>query len=437
MQICFRNSNATPITKVITEWLIEAQEHHFRIPRNPSNTIGPRLDWKARLHNEERGITMLSLLPADGILQHADYSHLHRGFKSRHMVMIAIVGAIGTSLVIGIRKALTTSGHGLILIPYTLVGLLVFVVIYTHLLKYIIVAPNKLTASTIFIEEWKTADEVNLGVWIAIFMLTIFCTKYFAVCIIKVMGIVGIIPLSLILMLGGRPRAFKEYIDIGATDQFYGFWSSFINAIFTYLGTVLVGVTVREAQKPHKTISRGTLMPYNAKKLALASKARTKASTSPFVIAIRFASIKHISGIINACILCFTFSASNSNLHIASHIVYGLVKQGHAPEFLAYTNECSAQIFVNLVTIFGLLTLVNILFIRIYFVLARCAQGIADDQMPYVTPFGIIGSIIALFFRRLISLTKDFSAYARSKDYGDFGHSNSITGYLGILLCLT
>jgi amino acid transporter len=55
-------------------------------------------------------------------------TRLHRGLKARHITMIAIGGAIGTGLIIGTGKALAQSGPGSILISYTFVGMIVFLV---------------------------------------------------------------------------------------------------------------------------------------------------------------------------------------------------------------------------------------------------------------------------------------------------------------------
>jgi len=53
---------------------------------------------------------------------------LHRGLRARHITMIAIGGAIGTGLIIGTGKALAQAGPGSILISYSIVGFLVFIV---------------------------------------------------------------------------------------------------------------------------------------------------------------------------------------------------------------------------------------------------------------------------------------------------------------------
>lgn len=275
-----------------------------------------------------------------------------------------------------------------------------------------------------------------------------------------------------------NPGAFKPLYGTGDKAKFVGFWASLVNAVFAYLGTELIGVTVGEAQNPRKTIPRaikltfyrilffyvlsvfflGMLVPYDSKELAFANKATTGASASPFVVAIRIAGIKYLPTILNACILMFTFSASNSDLYIASRTLYGLAEQGHAPKIFGWTDKrgvpvpalllsalmcCTAFMnaaddaktvfgyFVNLTTIFGLLSWISLLVSHIWFVRARNAQGITRDQMAYVAPFGLWGSYIALFFCCLIALTKNFTVFVHDKKtYGNFDYKNFITGYL-------
>lgn len=53
---------------------------------------------------------------------------LHRGLKSRQITMIAIGGAIGTGLIIGTGSALAKAGPLSILISYTIVGFIVYMV---------------------------------------------------------------------------------------------------------------------------------------------------------------------------------------------------------------------------------------------------------------------------------------------------------------------
>ncbi|CAI7618444.1 unnamed protein product [Penicillium bialowiezense] len=317
----------------------------------------------------------------------------------------------------------------------------------------------------------------------------------------KVIVILGIILLSFILMLGGgpdhdrkgfrywkNPGAFNHYVLEGPSGRFLAFWSTMVSATFAYLGTELVGVTVGEAQNPRKTIPKaikltfyrilvfyvlsvllvGTLVPYNSPKLLFAlgdsNKAKGSAAASPFVVAIELANIPILSHILNACILLFVFSAANSDLYIATRTIYGLAREGKAPRIFARTDRRGVPVpalaisaviallaymnvsgdsrvvfkyFVNLVTIFGLLTWISILVTHIHFVRARKAQGVPESELAYKAPFGIYGSYFALGFCILIALTKNFDVFIhKPATYGDFDYKNFITAYLGIPLYL-
>ncbi|KAI2630646.1 putative amino acid permease [Hypoxylon sp. NC1633] len=308
----------------------------------------------------------------------------------------------------------------------------------------------------------------------------------------KVVVIVGVILLALIIACGGAdgdpkgfrywssPGAFRPYISTGSWGQFLGFWSTMVNATFAYLGTELVGVTVGEAQNPRKTIPRairltfyrivffycisilliGMCVPYDSDLLAFANGSSTSASASPFVVAIKLAHIPALDHILNACILIFVFSAANSDLYIASRTLYGLSSDGAAPSIFRKTNANGVPLyslgtsalfallaymnvsddskavfsyFVNLTTIFGLLTWISILVTHIWFVRGRRAQGLGNEIMPYTAPLGIYGSYGALAMCILIALTKNYDVFVGSwaAKYPTF-----ITGYLGIPIYL-
>lgn len=254
-----------------------------------------------------------------------------------------------------------------------------------------------------------------------------------------------------------------------------------VTATFAYLGTELVGVTVGEAQNPRKTVPRaikltfyrivffyiisifllGMIVPYNSDKLAFALSAQTGASASPFVVASQLAGVKYLDHILNACILVFVFSAANSDLYIASRTLYGLASDGSAPAIfrktdkkglpiyalgasslfalLAYLNvkddsKAVFAYFVNLTTIFGILSWISILTTHIWFVRGRRAQGLADSDMPYVAPLGIWGSYVALAGCIIVALTKNYDVFF------DFSLQKNqitfVTAYIGIPIYL-
>ncbi|KAF5104216.1 hypothetical protein DV451_000824 [Geotrichum candidum] len=460
---------------------------------------------------------------------------LHRDLKARHITMIAIGGALGTGLIIGSGSALATAGPAAIFIAYAFVGIIVYMVMcalgematwiplpdgfsgyasrfcdpalgfavgWTYFFKYIIVTPNQLTAGALVIQYWIPREKVNPGVWITVIFLIILLVNLFGVKFfgefefwlssIKVITVIGLILLTLIIALGGgpdhdrrgfrywkNPGAFKEYaknehIIHGAEGRFVSWAAVLVTAVFAYLGTELVGVTVGEAQNPRRNIPRaikltfyrimifyvvsvfflGMCVAYDDKKLVFASNASTSASASPFVVAIENAGIKVLPQIINAAILLFIFSASNSDLYIATRTLYGLSVNGKAPKFFSRTNRmgvpyvalgfsslfcalaylnCSSSsakvfgYFVNVVSILGLLTWICILVTHIYFMRALKAQGIDRDTLVYKAPFQPYGSYISLGFCILIALIKNFTAFVF-----EFDKTSFITGYIGI-----
>ena len=196
----------------------------------------------------------------------------------------------------------------------------------------------------------------------------------------------------------------------------------------------------------------GLIVPYDSDALAFASKKSNSAAASPFVVAIELAGIDVLPGFINACILLFVFSASNSDLYIATRTIYGIALQGKAPRILARTDRrgvpyvalalssCFCLLaymnvasdskvvfgyFYNLVTIFGLLTWISILVTHIYFIKARRAQGIEDHQLAYKAPFGLAGSYFALFWCIVIALTKNFDVFTKGS-WGNFNYKNFV-----------
>lgn len=256
-----------------------------------------------------------------------------------------------------------------------------------------------------------------------------------------------------------------------------------INATFAYIGTELVGVTVAEAQNPRKTVPRaikltfyrilvfyclsvlfiGMDVPYNSDKLFFATQAQTGASASPFVVAAEIAGVNVVSHILNACICIFVFSASNTDLYVASRTLYGLSSEGQAPAIFQRTNARGVPIyalgtsalfallafmnvsddsstvfdyFVNLVTTFGLMAWISILVTHIYWRRARKAQGINGNSLPYVAPFGVYGSYGAMSISILIVVTKNFNVFVGG-DFSNEKYKTFITGYIGIPVFFT
>jgi amino acid transporter len=96
----------------------------------------------------------------------------------------------------------------------------------------------------------------------------------------------------------------KSTVKNNSTAIFLGFWSVLTNAMFAYIGTELIGVTVGEAENPRRNIPIairrtfwrivifyvggvlviGMTVPSTSPALLGATKAKTGAAASPFVV---------------------------------------------------------------------------------------------------------------------------------------------------------
>lgn len=326
--------------------------------------------------------------------------------------MIAIGGAIGTGLFVGSGTALNTGGPVGVWLAYCLMASMVYSMMvalgematlypvaggFTHYASrfvdealgfavginywysYAVTIPTELVAVAIVISYWD--DKTNPAVYITVFFVLIYVVNFFGAraygetefwfSSIKVITIVGLIILSLILMCGGGPNhdaiGFRYWrnpgpfnqISVGTVTgpegviegrwgQFLAFWSVFVQAAFSFIGTEILATTLGEAENPRVTVPKAikrvfwrlvmfyvigiffisVLVPYNDDRLLTGT---SDASASPFVIAIENAGIKVLPSIVNAVILIAAWSAGNSDLYAASRTLYALAIEGKMP----------------------------------------------------------------------------------------------------------
>ncbi|KAI9458500.1 dicarbixylic amino acid permease [Russula earlei] len=457
---------------------------------------------------------------------------LHRGLKARQISMIALGGAIGTGLIIGSGTALARGGPLGILLGYSFVGMVCYLVMvalgemaaylphkkgfsgyatrfldpafgfalgWNYLMKYLIVTPNNINAAGAVIQYWTR--HINITVWMVIFISFIGCVNLLGVRFfgelefwfssIKVLALICLLFMGIIIDLGGNPHhdryGFRywrhpdgpmgSYLLAHVHNEhlaiFLGFWSTLTNALFAYIGTELIGVTVGEAQNPRKNIPLairrtfwrilvfyiggvfviGLIVPSTNPDLFIANKSKVGAAASPFVVATTLAGIKVLNHIINAAILIFVLSAANSDLYIGSRTLYALAIEGKAPRIFCKVNHvgvpwpalllclsfCSLVFlnvhsstqkvfgyFVNLVSTFGAITWMCICYSHICFMRALKAQGISRDSLPYKAPFQPFGSWFALVATAIITTFKGFDTFI------PFTKETFVTAYIGL-----
>jgi amino acid transporter len=268
--------------------------------------------------------------------------------------------------------------------------------------------------------------------------------------------VIGFIILGIIIDCGGVPTDHRGYLgartwyEPGAFNNgFKGLCSVFITAAFSFSGTELVGLAAAETRNPRielpKAIKQvfwrillfymvsltiaGLLVPYDDPRLLGASS--TDANASPFVIAIRDASISGLPSVMNAVILIAVLSVGNSSIYASSRTLAALAEQGQAPKSFGYSDRAGRPLVSILVSsAFGLLCYVvaagddaqsvaftwmlaisglslilawlSTCLCHIRFRAAWKAQGRRLDELAFKSQTGVIGSYVGLIFNCLV-----------------------------------
>ncbi|KAK1071333.1 hypothetical protein LTR74_003463 [Friedmanniomyces endolithicus] len=440
-------------------------------------------------------------------VQTGETAALHRSLKSRHMQMIAIGGAIGAGLFVGSGSALQNGGPASLVLSFIIVGFFLLLTMqalaelavlypvngaffiyicrfierswgfacgWDYAISWLTVLPFEITAAGITISFWPTGANVNIGVWITVFLVALSAIQIFGVrgygevefvlSVIKILACTGFIILGIIIDCGGVKSDPRGYIGTeywrapyaAFRNGFPGFCSNFVNAAFAFGGTELVGLAAAEAANPLKAIPTATkqvfwritffyvinllliglIVPANSDALLGASGANTKAS--PFVLAIETAGIKGLPSVFNVVITISVISVANSCTFGSTRTIQALAGQGMAPKFLAYVDKHGRPLYcVILQVAFGFLAFANeattnggvffnwllslsglayffiwgsICLAHIRFRAGWKAQGRTLDEIPYRAPFGVPGSVVGCILACLCLMATFYTA---------------------------
>jgi len=237
---------------------------------------------------------------------------LKRGLQNRHIQLIALGGAIGTGLFLGIGPAAVLAGPSVIL-GYALAGIIAFFIMrqlgemvvqepvsgsfshfaykywggfagfasgWNYWVLYILVSMSELTAIGMYIHFWWPEIPLwssSLFFFLAINALNLTSVKVYGevefwFSIVKVVAIIAMIVFGVYLLISGsageqasvqnlwNDGGFfpKGLLTVDAQGSYQGLFAAIAMIMFSFGGLELIGITAAEAENPEKTIPKAT-----------------------------------------------------------------------------------------------------------------------------------------------------------------------------------
>jgi aromatic amino acid transport protein AroP len=319
--------------------------------------------------------------------QHGE--ELKRGLKNRHIQLIALGGAIGTGLFLGIAQTIKMAGPS-VLLGYAIGGLIAFLIMrqlgemvveepvagsfshfaykywgnfagfasgWNYWVLYVLVAMAELTAVGIYVQYWW--PEIPTWVSALVFFVLInainltnvkiYGEMEFWLSLVKVVAIVGMIVFGAWLLASGHGGPEASVTNLWAQGGFFpngikGLVMAMAVIMFSFGGLELVGITAAEADNPEKSIPKATnqviyriLIFYIgslAVLLSLYPWGKVVEGGSPFVLIFNALDSKLVATLLNAVVLIAALSVYNSCVYSNSRMLFGLAKQGNGPKSL-------------------------------------------------------------------------------------------------------
>ncbi|EGH72005.1 amino acid permease [Pseudomonas syringae] len=314
---------------------------------------------------------------------------LKRRLENRHIQLIAISGAIGTGLFMGSGKMIALAGSSIILV-YAIIGFFVFCImramgemllanleigsfaelVHYHLgpcagfilawsywLSWVVVAVGDVVVVAGFLQYWFP----DLPTWIPAFgtMLLLLALNMLAVKafgevefwfgLIKIIAIIALVVTGLVMVAtsytspGGTTASFSHLVESGTMmpNGILGFLAGFQIAIFSFVGTELIGTAAAEARNPEKTLPKAiNTIPLRillfyitalACIISVISWAQVPSTRSPFVELFLLGGLPAAAGMINFVVMTSAASSANSGIYSGSRMLYGLSHNRQAP----------------------------------------------------------------------------------------------------------
>lgn len=339
---------------------------------------------------------------------------LQRNLKTRHLVMIALGGSIGTGLFLASGSAIYEAGPGGAMLAYAIISLMVYFLMcslgemaahspttgtfceyssryvsayfgfamgWNYWFNWAITIAAEIIAAAFIMQYWFPA--VPTIYWSILFFVLIFGLNLMAVKVygeteywlsfIKVTFVIIFIVVGILTILGvtgiGGSVGFQNWHigDAPFHNGAIGFMAVFLIAGFSFQGTELVGVAAGEADNPQKAIPQAIkrtfwrLVIFYILAIGIISflipytsdilvNKNSDIAVSPFTIVFKNAGLTYAATIMNAVILIAILSACNASMFSATRIMWHLSNTKQAPQVFRKISRQGVPVNALLIT---------------------------------------------------------------------------------------
>ncbi|MFC9768603.1 D-serine/D-alanine/glycine transporter [Rhodococcus jostii] len=317
-------------------------------------------------------------------------THLSRQLSNRHIQLIALGGAIGTGLFMGSGKTISLAGPSVIFV-YMIIGFMLFFVMramgeillsnlkyksfsdfaadllgpwagfftgWTYWFCWIVTGIADVIAISGYVSYWWPGLPLWIPALVAVVALIVsnlptvkaFGETEFWFALIKIIAIVGLIIVGLVMIfthITAPDGSAASFTNLWNDGGFFptgpmGFVAGFQIATFAFVGIELVGTTAAEAKAPENNLPRAinsipvrVMLFYVVALIVIISVTPWRtiiADKSPFVTMFTLAGLGIAASVINFVVLTSAASSANSGIYSTSRMVYGLAREGDAPQ---------------------------------------------------------------------------------------------------------
>ncbi|KEO82312.1 amino acid permease [Tumebacillus flagellatus] len=361
---------------------------------------------------------------------------LARSLKARHIMMIALGGAIGAGMFKGSSSSIAMAGPSVIL-SYVVGGIILLFVMqglaqlalqnskaatfrelmepilgrftsyfagWNYWLAWVLVMSAEVATAGMFLNHWFPSVPlwllsliVSLGITLLnLFQVNVFGETEFWLTGVKILTLVLFIIIGGVLLftgVGDHPATgFSHLTDSGGffPNGLSGLAQSMLVVMFSFGGTEMIGMTLGETEDAEKVVPRAArgvivriLVFYVLPILVITSLVPWNQldDNSPFVTVFTAIGIPYAGDLMNFVMLTAVLSAANTGMYAASRMLYTQAGAGQAPRFFA-------KLSARKVPVRAMLMSTSFLYIGV--IIAFFAKGNTFDLLMVIPGFAIM-----------------------------------------------